>query len=186
MTRLAHWLKVAAQLHADLMAQLQPQRIQMLKDPYYRFESIEEVKAAAELGITIDVNRASIDDWLRLPGLSIHQARSLTQLTQAGVQFHSLDDIAAALDIPIHTLLPLESILRFYYYGDTNILSNCVDLNTASVQTLQQVPLFTNGLIDAIVSDRQQHGKYLSLADFQRRLSISSELMNDLIHYIRC
>ena len=49
-------------------------------DPYYRFQTLAEIAIAVELGITIDANQASIDDWLRLPGFSIHQARSLTKL----------------------------------------------------------------------------------------------------------
>lgn len=74
-----------------------PLRAQILADPYYRFQSLAEVALAAELGISIDVNQASVDDWLRLPGLSIHQARQLVQLTQNGVQFYAIEDIAAAL-----------------------------------------------------------------------------------------
>lgn len=191
MTRLSNWLQVAAQMHSDLMSQLQPQRTRMLTDPYYRFQSIEEVKIAAALGIRIDVNRARIDDWLRLPGLSIHQARSLTQLTQGGVEFHSLEDVSAALNMPIHTLQPIEPILRFCYYGDmgnggrSEALPS-ISLNAASAQLLQQIPLINADLAQAIVSDRQRHGAYRSLADFQQRLAIPAELMGDLIHYIRC
>lgn len=66
------------------------------QDPYYRLRSFEEVALAAAIGIKIDVNQATVDDWLRLPGISIHQGRSLVQLTSQGVQFYSLDDVAAA------------------------------------------------------------------------------------------
>ena len=52
-------------------------RNKIANDPYYRFQSLQEIAIAAELGIKIDVNQATVDDWLRLPGLSIHQARSL-------------------------------------------------------------------------------------------------------------
>ena len=54
-----------------------PIRARLQNDPYYRLQSAEEIAIAAELGIRIDVNQASVDDWLRLPGISIHQARSL-------------------------------------------------------------------------------------------------------------
>ncbi|HEY9302535.1 MAG TPA: ComEA family DNA-binding protein, partial [Phormidium sp.] len=70
-------------------------RTRILKDPYYRFQSLEEVALAASLGIKIDANEATVDDWLRLPGLSIHQARSLVELTRNGIQFHCLEDVAA-------------------------------------------------------------------------------------------
>ncbi|NJN21119.1 MAG: helix-hairpin-helix domain-containing protein [Leptolyngbya sp. RL_3_1] len=39
---------------------------------------------AAALGVRIDVNRATVDDWLRLPGLSIHQAHRLVHRVEQG------------------------------------------------------------------------------------------------------
>lgn len=60
---------------------------QRLQDPYYRFQSVEELRLAAVLGVRLDVNQASVDDWLRLPGLSIHQARLLVTLNQSGCSF---------------------------------------------------------------------------------------------------
>ncbi|HHP7244845.1 MAG TPA: helix-hairpin-helix domain-containing protein [Elainellaceae cyanobacterium] len=186
---LQKWLKSAANLQADLKARLRPLQTQLRRDPYYRFQSIEEVQIAASLGVSINVNQASVDDWLRLPGLSIHQARSLTDLTQAGIQFHCLDDIAAALNLPIHRLRPLEPILRFYYYayaGDRTSAIRPVPLNTASVDALIQIPMLEADLARAIVWERQQRGAYRNLADLQRRLSISSTIMSDLMHHVRC
>ena len=58
-------------------------RTKLLNDPYYRLQTNAEIAIAADLGIQIDVNKAKVDDWLRLPGLSIHQARNLVQLCEA-------------------------------------------------------------------------------------------------------
>ncbi|MEL7421226.1 MAG: ComEA family DNA-binding protein, partial [Cyanobacteria bacterium J06555_3] len=41
-------------------------RNKIANDPYYRFQSMKEIAIAAELGIKIDVNLATVDDWLRL------------------------------------------------------------------------------------------------------------------------
>ena len=87
-----------------------------LRDPYYRFRSIQELQTAARMGVRIDVNQASVDDWLRLPGLSIHQARTLVSLNQTGVLFHCLEDVAHALKVPLPRLQPLAPILQFCYY----------------------------------------------------------------------
>ena len=46
-----------------------------LTDQGYRLRSQGEVDLAAELGFSLDVNQATVDDWLRLPGISIRQAR---------------------------------------------------------------------------------------------------------------
>jgi hypothetical protein len=82
-------------------------RQKITNDPYYRFQSLSEIRIAAEHGIRIDVNTASLDDWLRLPGLSIHQARLLTQLTESGVQFYCVEDVAAALGTSMQRLKPV-------------------------------------------------------------------------------
>ncbi|MDJ1183607.1 hypothetical protein PMH09_10385 [Roseofilum sp. BLCC_M143] len=96
---------------------LNAKRDRILNDPYYRFQSIAEIEFAAKLGIRIDVNQATIDDWLRLPIISIHQARSLVRLTQSGVQFYDLEDIADALELPVQSLRAIAPILQFCYYS---------------------------------------------------------------------
>jgi DNA uptake protein ComE-like DNA-binding protein len=161
-------------------------RSRILNDPYYRLQSAAEVRLAAELGMQIDVNRACVDDWLRLPGLSIHQARSLVSLSQSGVQFHALEDIAAALSLPVHRLAPLLPVLQFCYY-DANSLNEVQPLNpnTATLEMLTQIPAVDLFLARAIVQNRQTHGAYRSMADLQRRLALPGQLTADLMHYLR-
>lgn len=164
---------------------LQPWR-NRFNDPYYRFQTIEEVKLAAQMGISIDVNQAGVDDWLRLPGISIHQARSLVSLAQSGLQYHCLEDIAAALSLPIQRLKPLEPILQFCYYdASSHIQKPPASLNLASVEQLTQVPQIDLYLARAIVQQRSLGGPYRSMADFQQRLQLPAATMANLIHYLR-
>ena len=160
-------------------------RAKLLRNPYYRMQSFEEVQVAAELGWQIDVNQATVDDWLRLPGISIHQARSLVELVNMGVPLLCLEDLAAALSIPIQRLKPLESLLNFVYY-DPESLNNPlkVNPNQASLQQLSQIPLLEKSIATAIVTNRQQYGDYRNLADLQRRLNLSSQLTAQLMYYL--
>lgn len=154
-------------------------------DPYYRMQSVSEVRLASELGIRIDANTACVDDWLRLPGLSIHQARSIAALTQAGVQFHCLEDLAAALDLPIQRLQPWAPVLQFCYYDEASLERvQTVDANTASVEMLIRIPAVDLFLARAIVQNRQQ-GVYKNLSDLQQRLVLPASLTTDLLHYLR-
>lgn len=160
-------------------------RAKLLNDPYYRFQSVDEIKLAAALGIVIDANLAGVDDWLRLPGLSIHQARSLVCLTQAGVQFHCLEDVAAALGLTVQRLKPLEPVLRFCYYdpdGPNAIAS--LNVNTASVEALTRVAGIDLFLARAIAHNRQQYGAYRNLAEMQQRLALPPALTAELMHYL--
>ncbi len=154
-------------------------------DPYYRFQSLDEIRVAVSLGIRIDVQQAIVDDWLRLPGLSIHQARMLTQLSNSGVQFYCVEDIAAALGLSIQRLKPLEPILQFCYYPPESLyLIQRVNPNTATIEALEQVPGVKPVLARTIVQNRSTNGTYKNLADLQQRLSLPSQLMADLMHYL--
>jgi DNA uptake protein ComE-like DNA-binding protein len=178
---------VLKQTGAQLRRERQQGQSPGLSDPYRRFSSVEEVQRAAARGAQIDVNRATVDDWLRLPGLSIHQARSLVSLSQSGVQFHCLEDVAAALSLPLHRLKPLEPILLFCYY-DTDGLDTIqrLNLNQASMEMLARLPGIDPFLARRIVHNRQFYGAYRNLADLQRRLALPADQMATLMHYLYC
>lgn len=183
---LSEWFASVTRFKSGLQAQMHPLRLRLQTDPYYRLQSIEEIQLAAELGIIIDVNQATVDDWLRLPGISIHQARSLVSLTQTGVQFHCLDDIAAALGLPVQRLMPLAPILQFCYYDpESHCAIQTIDPNSASVETLVRIPAVDLFLARAIVHNRQLKGKYRNLVDLQQRLSLPGQLTAELMHYFR-
>jgi DNA uptake protein ComE-like DNA-binding protein len=152
-------------------------------DPYYRLKTASEVQLAAELGVRIDVNQASVDDWLRLPGLSIHQARSIVALTRSGVQLLCLEDVAAALGLPVQRLQPVAPILQFCYY-DSMVMPPTVNPNTASIELLTRIPIIDLYLARAIVEQRRSR-KYQHLADLQQRLGLSPALTTELLHYLR-
>jgi DNA uptake protein ComE-like DNA-binding protein len=160
-----------------------PSRI--LNDPFYRFQSLDEIRLAASLGIQIDVNQASVDDWLRIPGLSIHQARMLTQLSQSGVQFLCVEDLSAALGLSLQRLKPLEPILSFCYYETDRVCTiQRVNLNTASVEELATIPGMGKVLARAIVRNRLSKGAFKNLVDLQQRLSLPSQTISNLMHYL--
>lgn len=178
-----NWLPSVARLR-QMNPQFQALRTRLLNDPYYRLQSTAEIAAAAALGIQIDVNQASVDDWLRLPGLSIHQARSLVELCRSGVQFYCLEDIAAALNLPLQRLKPLEPVIRFCYYDEIRTTA-LVNPNTATVETLAQIPSVEPSLAKAVVQNRMQSGPYRNITDFQRRLSLPAHVTAQLMHYLR-
>jgi DNA uptake protein ComE-like DNA-binding protein len=156
-----------------------------LTDPYYRFQSFEELQLAASLGVQIDANRAGVDDWLRLPGLSIHQARTLVELTQSGIPLHSLEDVAAAIALPLQRIKPWEAVLQFCYYDANSVHTiQPVNANTASLETLSRIPGVDLHLARAIVANRSAR-PYRNLTHLQRQLSLSNDLTEKLLHYLK-
>ncbi len=155
-------------------------------DPYYRFQTLREIEIAVELGIRIDVNQASVDDWLRLPGISIHQGRLLVEMVAKGVKLLSIEDIAAILGIASARLSPLEPILQFSYYDRfTSLSPERVNINQASQIELTQIPIVEQDLAESMVHNREVAGKYRNIADLQNRLSLDSELVSQLMYYLQ-
>lgn len=178
------WLSTLTQSQLGALS-AQSVRAKILNDPYYRLQSAEEIRIAASIGMQLDVNQASVDDWLRLPGLSIHQARTLAELTQAGVQFHCLEDIAAALGQPVQRLKPLEPVLRFCYYDPASVSTiQLVDPNTATIEMLLKIPVVDLYLAKAIVQNRAL-GPYRNLVHLQRRLSLPAQVISEMMHYLK-
>ena len=161
-------------------------RNKIANDPYYRFQSLKEIAIAAELGIKIDVNLATVDDWLRLPGFSIRQARSLVALVEMGVQLMCIEDVAAAIGVSVRHLQPYEAVLAFAYYDRLSPLSPVkLNINSASETELIKIPEMTVDLARAIVANRQQYGKYRHIADLSSRLHLDSNIVSQLMHYLR-
>jgi len=161
-------------------------RSKIKNDPYYRFQSLEEIAIAAQLNIKIEVNSATVDDWLRLPGFSIRQAQTLTALTASGVQFYAIEDIAAALNLPLHRLQPLATILSFTFADPESLLAPTrVNINTATMEELATLPFFDQTLAEKVVVNRLNHGSYRNVADFHQRLGLEAQLTSQLMHYLR-
>lgn len=155
-------------------------------DPGYRLQSYQEVHVAAAMGFTIDVNRATVDDWLRLPGISIRQAQTLHQLQGVGVQFYCIEDVAAALGIPAGQLTPLTKVLSFCHYDEVSAIApQPLSLNHAGVEQLRQIPGLSSHLADCIVRDRTLRGPFQTLADLQKRLGLSADQVQALMYYLR-
>lgn len=180
-----NWLSSSIEFTRKLTDRHGSIKTKILNDPYYRFQNLTEIAIAAELGIKIDANRATLDDWLRLPGISIHQGRNLVKLTNMGVLFLSIEDLAAALNTSCDRLRPIEPILEFCYYDPQSTISpQRIDLNSATAQQLAELPFVDPDLCDRILENRQKYGNYRNLADFQRRLSLDGQLIGQLMHYL--
>jgi DNA uptake protein ComE-like DNA-binding protein len=159
-------------------------RQKMANDPYYRFGSLAELPIAAELGIRIDVNMATVDDWLRLPGISIHQAKALVSLQQAGLELYSIEDLAAALEMPVQRIQAWSLVLSFQYRAPELQPMLC-NPSLDGVTELIQIPGIDVDLAELIVIDRQIHGQYRDLGDLQRRLGLSGAVLGKLMHYLK-
>jgi DNA uptake protein ComE-like DNA-binding protein len=162
-----------------------PLKAKLRQDPMLRLATLAEVAVAADLGVRIDANQATVDDWLRLPGLSIHQARTLVKLSHSGVVFYSLDDVAAALGVAIPQLAPLEPILQFCYYDAASPMATLPpSLNQATIAQLLALPDLSSAMAERILNERQR-SPFTSWSDVHHRLRLTAEQTSQWMHYLR-
>ena len=103
-----------------------------------------------------------------------------------GVQLVCLEDVAAAISLPTQRLRALEPILAFAYYDRLSPLSpEKINLNTASVDEIAAIAGINSDLAQEFFKNRQEYGSYQNIVDLQRRLNLNSDLISQLMHYIR-
>ncbi|MBX2864762.1 MAG: ComEA family DNA-binding protein [Leptolyngbyaceae cyanobacterium MAG.088] len=170
----------------SLEGRLNPLRNKLTQDSYYRFRSVDEVKLGIKLGVRIDANRATIDDWLRLPGISIHQARNLVELSRSGTTFTCWDDVAAVTGIGLSNLQAFGDVVQFYYYDpDSEITPKQLNVNRAGVGELTTIPVVEPALAQRLVYCRQRFGPYKDWLDLKHRLRLPPQVLTELLHYLR-
>ncbi|MGF1461506.1 MAG: ComEA family DNA-binding protein [Leptolyngbyaceae cyanobacterium] len=166
------------------LKRLHTMRKRLQQDPFTRLNTIEEVLIAADMGLYIDVNQATADDWLRLPGISIHQAKNLVSLSHQGVVFYALEDIAAALGVPCRHLRPVSPLLRFCYYDNASTVTPAaLSINSATIAQLMGLPGMSSPLAERILNERQR-SPFMTWSNVHHRLRLSPEQTNEWMHYL--
>ncbi|HIK37863.1 MAG: ComEA family DNA-binding protein [Geminocystis sp.] len=156
------------------------------KNPYYRFQSEREIEIAGELGVKIDVNRATVDEWLRLPGISIIQAKKLVEIVNSGIPLLCIEDLAAALGVSVFQIQPWRPVLYFsYYLPDSCYENERINPNYATLNQLQQIPNLPPEIATKIIRERETGGEYRHMGDLKNRLDLDPQLAYHLLRYFQ-
>ena len=116
--------------------------IKLRQNPRCRFHNPDDLRLAAALGWRLDVNRATAEDWDRLPGLTAQQRDLLLRLQAGGVQLSGPDDLQHLLELDDSLLLSWLPVLDFRWYGQpatTVPEPTRMDINRATVNQLHQL-----------------------------------------------
>ena len=129
----------------------------------------------------MDVNRASRDQWLQLPGCSQDTADLLMRLQRGGVQFASPDDLFRLLELPADLAALWHPHLIFHWHGDAPLqpVEAPLDLNTAAAAELQRLQ-WPDDRVQRLLQERRRQG-FQDLADRQERLCLPASSVEALI-----
>ena len=154
-------------MERDLLA------LRLAQNPALALRTATEVRHAAALGWSLDVNRATAADWGRLPGCGREQVDLLLRLQKGGVQLSGPEDLRAVLELDAALLASWLPLLSFRWYGEPPAPAGPVPVavNLASARDLAALPELTAERCARLLRERAR-GSFRDLADLRDRLGL--------------
>jgi DNA uptake protein ComE-like DNA-binding protein len=147
--------------------------LRLAQNPAAPLRNASEVRHAAALGWSLDVNRATAADWRRLPGCGSEWVDLLLRLQKGGVQLSGPEDLQAVLQLDGAILASWLPLLRFRWYGEPPPPAGPepLALNQASASDLAALPELTPERCARLLRERARR-PYRDLADLRDRLGL--------------
>ena len=173
-----HWLDPLARKLLQATGDLPPDPVQAKQ------------QAPPKLGATprpaetwsLDVNRATPEQWQQLPGCSEAMIDVLMRLQRGGVQFSQLDDLALLLNLPADLVKLWTPHLVFRWHGDVPVLPERppLDVNAAAPSLLEQTLNWPKPRLQRLIQERRLK-PFEHLADLQERVCLPPDAVEQLI-----
>jgi DNA uptake protein ComE-like DNA-binding protein len=147
--------------------------LRLAQNPALVLRTATEVRHAAALGWSLDVNRATAADWGRLPGCGREQVDLLLRLQKGGVQLSGPEDLRAVLELDAALLASWLPLLSFRWYGEPPAPAGPVPVavNLANARDLAALPELTAERCARLLRERAR-GSFRDLADLRDRLGL--------------
>ena len=171
-----------AENHHDDAVERDLLALRLAQNPALALRNATEVRHAAALGWSLDVNRATAADWGRLPGCGREQIDLLLRLQKGGVQLSGPEDLRAVLELDAARLASWLPLLRFRWYGEPAAAAGPVPLavNLASARELAALPELTAERCARLLRERAR-GSFRDLADLRDRLGLPPAVVEQWI-----
>ncbi|MFN7900464.1 MAG: hypothetical protein ACK5N0_12515 [Synechococcaceae cyanobacterium] len=157
----------AEQVERDLLA------LKLKCNPGLRLRNAEEVRHAAALGWSLDVNRAAAGDWLRLPGCGLDHADLLLRSQAEGVQLCGAEDLQRLLGLAEAQIAAWLPVLVFRWYAEPPYppAPPPLRINQASDQLLHRQLGLSEACCRMLIRERSLR-PFSGLADLRQRLKL--------------
>lgn len=118
----------------------------------------------------LDINRASMEDWQRLPGIGEKRARQMVNFRESLGGFLSVEQVGEMRGLPDSVFQGIRQMLEI---NPSEVRK--INLNAASVEDLDKHPYISAKQAKLIVSYREQHGAYSSVGDLAKIVVFSDK-----------
>ncbi|MEA5443610.1 hypothetical protein [Cyanobium gracile] len=150
--------------------------LKLAHNPNLRLRDAAEVRHAAALGWTLEVNVAAAGDWLRLPGCRPDLVDRLIRLQRDGLQWRDPGELAGSLQVPPEQVLIWMPVLRFARHDEAGHAQAPAPLaiNQASEGLLRERLGLGPERCRRLLQERARE-PFRDLADLQQRLQLPAD-----------
>lgn len=124
----------------------------------------------------LDINRAALEDWLRLPGIGEKRARQIVNFRESLGGFLRVEQIGEMYGLPDSVYQSIRPLLVLEYSSIRPI-----NLNTASVEDLDRHPYISFKQATLIVNYRSQHGPFATPDEVSKIIAFTDKKWLDKI-----
>ena len=173
-----HWLDPLARKLLQATGDLPPDPVKAKQTAKQKLSA----SAAPAATWSLDVNRATPEQWHKLPGCSEAMVDVLMRLQRGGVQFTQLDDLVLLLNLPDDLVERWTPHLVFRWHGDAPVLPEQppLDLNAAAPTLLEQTLNWPQPRLQRLIQERRLK-PFEHLADLQERVCLPPDAVEQLI-----
>jgi len=169
------WLPLVAWIagiaHMTLMKDRFALQLQ-LAEPQAAIQTNQQARLAQQVGVRVDVNRATQDELVYRLNLSILQVNRILELRRAGVMFTSIEELSSQAGIPLSKLKTVEPVLCFAYYELTTSSERWTRVNALSAEQISREFNVDLELSRRLVLERDRQGSFSSLVELRSRVGI--------------
>jgi len=150
-----------------------------LAQPQAAIQTIQQARLAQQVGVRVDINRATQDEMVYRLNLSILLVNRILEFRRAGVMFTSMEELASQAGIPLAKLKIVEPILCFAYYEPiTTSSERWTQVNALSAEQISREFKIDLELSHKLVAERDLHGSFTSLVQLRSRVGIPYDLLD--------
>ncbi len=170
-------------LHQDEVDRLMPYvQIQSTGKTVYSPEKEyekKEYKKPTYSSTIIDINSADTAAFIALPGIGSKLSQRIINFRDKLGGFYKVEQIGETFGLPDSTF---QKIKISFKIATTDIRK--ININTASVDEMKSHPYIRYALANAIAQYRTQHGKYNTVADIKKIMTVTNEVFDKLAPYL--
>ncbi len=141
-------------------------------------KNTEQKNESTKTPIVIDVNQATLEEWLQLRGIGRTFAARIIQQREKLGGFASLDQLKEIHGLPDSTFRNITPYLKF-----STPIYRKISVNQPNFETISH-PYLTRKQVEVIVRYRMNHGNYKNIQDLIKTNVLSVETIEKIKSYI--